>query len=72
MAVSPSFPHRPILNRHDSASRFVDSSAFSQSIASFFPHTYHSFRDSSIALQSYHHNVYNPRASYMGLHGTAP
>lgn len=71
MAVSPSFPHRPILNRHDSAHRFVDSSAFSQSIASFFPHAYHSFRDSSIALQSYHHNVYNPRASYMGLRSTA-
>ena len=49
----------------------MDSSDFSQSVASFFPHAYHSFRDSSIALQSYHRNVYTPRASYMGLRSVA-
>ena len=63
--MSP-LPRRPILNYHDSINREVESSGFSQSVASFFPHVYHSFRDSSIALRSYHHNAYTPRTSYMG------
>lgn len=59
------FP-RPIMNAEDSERKYDDISDYSQSMMHFFPHFYHSAKDSSIATQLYCRNVYHTHSDYMG------
>ena len=47
------------MNAEDSERKYDDISDYSQSMMHFFPHFYHSAKDSSIATQLYCRNVYH-------------
>ena len=53
------------MNAEDSERKYDDISDYSQSMMHFFPHFYHSAKDSSIATQLYCRNVYHA----LRLHG---
>ena len=54
------------MNAEDSERKYDDISDYSQSMMHFFPHFYHSAKDSSIATQLYCRNVYHTLSDYMG------
>lgn len=56
---------QPIMNAEDSERKYDDISDYSQSMMHFFPHFYHSAKDSSIATQLYCRNVYHTHSDYM-------
>ena len=54
------------MSAEDSERKYDDISDYSQSMMRFFPHFYHSSRDSSVATQPYSRNVYHAHSNYMG------